>query len=76
MSADNTFTRISPRQSQEYRIRSKYRPTPWLNLDGSIRIWEARNNISEVDNLQHDRLYGFSAMIQPNERFSLELGYD
>ncbi|MBS1841543.1 MAG: hypothetical protein JSS69_12080 [Acidobacteria bacterium] len=76
MSADNAFTRISPRQSQEYRIRSKYRVTNWLSLDGSIRIWEARNNISEVDNLQHDRSYGFSAMIQPNEKFALELGYD
>ena len=76
MSADNTFTRISPRQSQEYRIRSKYRVTNWLSLDGSIRIWEGRDNISEVDNLQHDRSYGFSALIQPNEKFALELGYD
>ena len=76
MSADNTFTRISPRQSQEYRIRSKYRAASWLSLDGSMRIWEARDNISEVNNLQHDRSYGFSAMIQPNEKFSLELGYD
>jgi hypothetical protein len=25
MSADNAFTRISPRQSQEYRVRSKYK---------------------------------------------------
>jgi hypothetical protein len=76
MSADNNFTRISPRQSQEYRIRSKYRAASWLRLDGSIRIWEARDNIAEVNNLQHDRQYGFSAVIQPNEQFTLELGYD
>jgi len=76
MSADNAFTRISPRQSQEYRIRSKYRPLNWLSLDGSIRIWEGRNNIPEVNNLQHDRSYGFSATFQTNEKFALELGYD
>jgi hypothetical protein len=76
MSADNTFTRISPRQSQEYRIRSKYRPTSWFSLDGSIRIWEGRNNIDQVDNLQHDRAYGFTATLQNSEKCALELGYD
>jgi hypothetical protein len=76
MSADNTFTRISPRQSQEYRIRSKYHPLSWFNLDGSIRIWEGRNNISEVNNLQHDRSYGFTATFQHEDKFALELGYD
>lgn len=76
MSADNTFTRISPRHSQEYRIRSNYKLATWLNLDGSITIWEARNNVPEINNLQHSRFYGFSALIQPRESFGLELGYD
>jgi len=76
MSADNTFTRISPRQSQEYRIRSKYRPTSWLSLDGSVRIWEGRDNIDQVDNLQHDRSYGFNAVFQREDQFAVELGYD
>jgi len=76
MSADNAFTRISPRQSQEYRVRTKYKPASWMSVDGSIRIWEARDNVSEVNNLQHDRAYGVSAFLQPNEKFGLELGYD
>ena len=76
MSADNAFTRISPRHSQEYRIRSNYKLATWLNLDGSITIWEARNNVPEINNLQHSRFYGFSALIQPRESFGLELGYD
>ena len=76
MSADNSFTRISPRQSQEYRIRSTYKPAPWLNLSGSITIWEARNNVPEIDNLQHNRFYGFSALLQPRESLGLEFGYD
>ena len=76
MSADNTFTRISPRQSQEYRIRSKYRLASWFSLDGSIRVWEARDNVVEVNNLQHDRSYGLTATFQHEDKFALELGYD
>jgi hypothetical protein len=76
MSADNTFTRISPRQFQEYRVRTKYKPASWIIVNGSIRIWEGRDNIAEVNNLQHDRAFGFSASFQPNEKLGFELSYD
>jgi hypothetical protein len=76
MSADNAFTRISPRQTQEYRVRTSYKPAQWLNLSGSITLWEGRNNVAEIDSLQHNRFYGVSAVIQPRESFGLELGYD
>jgi hypothetical protein len=76
MSADNSFTRISPRQSQEYRVRSKYKAASWLNLNGSITIWEGRDNVVDVNNLQHDRTYGISALFQPNEKYGFEIGYD
>jgi hypothetical protein len=75
-SADGTFTRISPKQSQEYRLRSKYNVNSWLNLDGSILIWEGRNNQFQQGDLQHNRAYSISAMIQPNEKFGMEIGYD
>jgi len=76
MSADNAFTRVSPRQTQEYRIRSTYKPVDWLHLSGSFRIWEGRNNVAEINNLQHNRSYGFSATFEPTEKVTLELGYD
>ena len=76
MSADNTFTRISPRQSQEYRVRTKYQAANWMSLEGSVRIWEGRDNISEVNNLQHDRSYGVSALFQPGEKWALDVSYD
>ncbi len=76
MSADNAFTRISPRESQEYRIRTTYKPATWLNLNGSVTIWEGRNNAGDINNLQHNRTYGFSAQFQPNEKVGLDLGYD
>jgi len=76
MSADNAFTRISPRQTQEYRLRTKYSPATWANVTGSVRIWEGRDNIAEVNNLQHDRSYGFSVFLQPREKIGLEINYD
>jgi hypothetical protein len=76
MSADNTFTRISPRQTQEYRVRTKYQAASWMNLEGSVRIWEGRDNISQVNNLQHDRSYGVSALFQTGQKWALDLSYD
>jgi hypothetical protein len=76
MSADNSFTRISPRQTQEYRLRATYKPVEQVNVSGSITIWEGRNNVSDVNNLQHNRVYAFSAGLQPTEKVGLELGYD
>jgi hypothetical protein len=76
MSADNSFTRISPRQTQEYRVRSKYKVAEWMNLNGSITIFEGRNNVFQINDLHHNRAYGFSATIQPNEKWALEIGYE
>jgi hypothetical protein len=76
MSADNAFTRISPRQRQEYRVRTTYRVTNWANVSGSIGILESRDNVSEVDNLQHNRTYGFSVSLEPRQKFGVEFGYD
>jgi hypothetical protein len=75
-SADNSFTRISPRQTQEYRLRTTYKPVEQVNLSGSVTIWEGRNNVSEVNNLQHNRVYAFSAGFEPTEKLALEVGYD
>jgi hypothetical protein len=76
MSADNSFTRISPRQTQEYRLRTVYRPAPWATLNGSVRIWEGRDNVTEVKNLQHDRAYGFSISLEPVRQFAIDMGAD
>jgi len=75
-SADNSFTRVSPRQWQEYRLRNNYKATHWLNVTGSVNILESRNNVTNIDNKQHDRNYGASAIFQPADRFLLELGYE
>jgi hypothetical protein len=76
MSADNAFTRVSPRQTQEYRLRTTYAPADWVNLAASVTLWEGRNNVVEVDNVQHNRTYALSATFQASDKLALELGYD
>lgn len=76
MSADNAYTRISPRQSQQYKLRASYTPKPWISVTGSANIWEGRNNVTDVGDLQHNRTYSLSAMLMPNSNLSWEMGYD
>ena len=76
MSADRSFTRISPRQLQHYKFRASYKPVNWAILGASFNIIENRNNVTEINNLQHNRSYGFSAVFEPNDKFGFDLGYD
>jgi hypothetical protein len=76
MSADNTLTRISPRQLQHYKIRATYKPVSWGSFGASVNILENRNNAFQINNKQHNRAYGFSAVIEPSEKWGLDLGYD
>ena len=75
-SADNTFTRIVPRQSQDYRVRASYKPRQWVDFASAIVIREGRNNVATVGHIEHNRSYAFTAAITPNDKFSLDLDYD
>ncbi|MDP9268960.1 MAG: hypothetical protein M3P27_11645 [Acidobacteriota bacterium] len=76
MSADNSFTRISPRNLQQYRLRLLYKPVDWANLSAAINIRENRNNIPDVGNLQHNRSYSAAAVFTPRETFNIDLNYN
>ncbi|HEX3436476.1 MAG TPA: hypothetical protein VHT24_06875 [Pseudacidobacterium sp.] len=75
MAADNTFTRISPRQLQHYVVRATYKPHTWLSVSGAVNIYEARNNVQTVNHLEHNRDYSFGASIIPSEKWSLDMNY-
>ncbi|MGH9745776.1 MAG: hypothetical protein ACRD59_06665 [Candidatus Acidiferrales bacterium] len=75
-SNDQSFTRIDPREVQSYKIHASYKPRPWANLDGAIAIHENRDNVTTVNNLEHDRSYSFAAMLMPNQRVSVDFGYN
>jgi hypothetical protein len=73
---DQSFTRIDPRQVQSYKIHATYKPRPWVNLDAAVDINENRDNVSTVDNVEHDRSYSFSAMFMGNQHLAVDFGYN
>ena len=73
---DQSFTRIDPRQVQSYKVHANYKPRPWANLDGAVDIHENRDNVSTVNNLEHDRSFSFSTMLMANPHLSVDFGYN
>jgi hypothetical protein len=73
---DFAFTRVSPRQVQSYRINAKYTPKPWASLSGAVDIHENRDNVYTVNNLEHDRMYSFTAILSPSPKLSVDFGYN
>ena len=72
---DYSFTRISPRQVQSYKVHANYKPRAWINLDGAIDIHENRDNVSTVNDLEHGRSYSFATTFLPNSKLSFDVGY-
>lgn len=74
-SNDYSFTRISPRQVQSYKVHADYKPRAWINFDAAIDIHENRDNVSTVNDIEHGRTYSFVTTLLPNARMSYDLGY-
>jgi hypothetical protein len=74
--SDYAYTRIWPRQIQGYKVHASYSPRTWATIDGAIDIHENRDNVTQVDNLEHGRTYSFSAVLAPRPNFSYSLGYN
>jgi len=76
-SADNAYTRISPRHSQEYKIRSNYKPKDWVNFGASVYIRENRNTTADIGNLQHNRSFALTGSFMPPDTWwGVDLSYD
>ena len=73
---DNAYTRNSPRQVQSYKIHADYKPRVWMTIDGAIDISENRDNVSQVNNLEHARTYGLSTILARNSNLTFTLGYN
>jgi hypothetical protein len=74
--ADNSFTRISPRDFKHYKGRIIYEPRPWLNLSLSANWYDGGNNTFQINNLQFNHSIGFDVAIEPHHRFGMDFGYD
>jgi hypothetical protein len=74
-SNDNSYTRISPRQLQSYKIHVSYDPRPWARLDGAVDIHENRDNVTMVNNLEHGRTYSVMATFSQSSNLWVDIGY-
>jgi len=74
--ADNSFTRISPRHQQNYRVRARYAPVRWANLSASANLWEASNSETDTNFRQHYRNYGFIASLLPKGPAGFDVSYN
>jgi hypothetical protein len=74
-SADNTFTPLSPRNYQEFRVRVQYIATR-LNFSAYFQMRQGQNPASDINGSQHNRNAGFSLFLTPSEKFSMQLGYN
>ena len=61
---------------QSYKVHATYTPKPWATLDGAVEIHENRDDVATVANLEHDRMYSFTAMLAPNPRLAVGFGYN
>jgi hypothetical protein len=75
-SFDNVIVRISPRRQSQYRFQAGYTPRPWAVLGGSINIFQQSNGDSFTNYQGHNRNYGLTASLAPNQRFALDLAYN
>jgi len=75
-SADNTFTRLSPRNYQQFRAKAQYRASAWLNFTAYFNTSEGQNPVVDVNGSEHNRNVGFSFSVTPSQKFSAQLGYN
>ena len=73
---DNVIVRMAPRKESRYRVQGSYNPRPWAILGGSLNILEDSNNNSLTDYIGHNRNYGLTASLAPQDRFGVDLAYD
>jgi hypothetical protein len=70
-----TYTQISPRALQHYRLQTRYKPRGWATLSATFNDLERRNNVTNVNHLDHSRSFALAATLMPNERYGLDLSY-
>jgi len=76
MSANATFTRLSPLTAQQVRFKVNYKPSEKLNFSGNISLWYGQNDVPGINNLMHNNSVGVAAQFLPNEKISVDLGYN
>jgi hypothetical protein len=88
--ADNTFTPVSPRQLQHYRVHATYRPRSWATITGAYNDLERHNNTNNnqaavaagdatyagpIGHVDYSRNVSLGANVFPNDRYGVSFNY-
>lgn len=73
--SDNAFVQISPRQWQQYKIRTAWKPKNWATVSGRFNDLERRDNVYRVNHLDHSRSITVGTSLAPSEKYGLDLSY-
>jgi hypothetical protein len=73
---DNLFFRMMPRKEARYRFQTTYSPVPWVVLGGSANVLQDANDDTLTNYVGHNRNYGVTASIAPNDRLGVDLAYN
>ena len=72
-----SYTRTWPRQIQSYKVHVSYRPRTWATIDAAVDIHENRDNVFQVNDLEHGRTYSITMMLaKPDSKLAFTLGYN
>ncbi len=73
--SDNVFTRVAAYRFTRLRIRSEYRPTSTVTVNGQVLVTDSRNPNPLVDNIRRHRGMNLTTAWFPGERLSLTVSY-
>src|SRR5262249_53538922 len=71
-----SYTRIWPRQIQSYKVHVDYRPRTWATISGAVDIHENRDNVIQVNNLEHGRAYSLFVVLARSPKRAYSFGYN
>jgi len=73
--ADKAYTQISPRALQHYQFRGSYKPHDWVTISGSFNDLERRDNVFNVNHLDHSRSATIGASVMPSKFYGIDFSY-
>jgi hypothetical protein len=86
--ADNAFTPLGARQTEHYRVHTRYRPRPWATVSAAFNDLERRNNTNNnqsavgdtsyagpLAHVDHSRFFSLGASLAPSERYGFDFNY-
>ena len=87
---DNAFTPVSPRQTKQYRVHTRFRPKSWAIISAAFNDRERHNNTNNaqddvtagatpyygpINHVDYSRVASVSADLAPSEHYGLNLSY-